>query len=211
MTNEVLRVTRDENPVVGGGARARMARDERARRLRLGDRVRRDRAALSRFSDRGAAGAARPGRAAERPRRRDRARRRQHGEDPRRRQFRRVHVVDGAAELALGNRRRDARTLGADAGAAQHRAHHVPADRGRDRRAPAPAAVHQLSPARSRRRQAAGGRLPADRAGTALRGLSRPGPAHPADDHGRLRRQHVHLRWRAAERAPVPNRGRARL
>ena len=50
--NEVLRVIRDENPK--SGRAARMARDERARRLRLGDGVRRDRAALSRFSDRGA-------------------------------------------------------------------------------------------------------------------------------------------------------------
>ena len=72
---DVIRVTRDENPV--DGRAPRMARDERARRLRLGDGVRRDHPALSRLPDRRLAGAARPGRDAERSRMRDRARRRQ--------------------------------------------------------------------------------------------------------------------------------------
>ena len=83
-----------------------MARDQRARRLRLGDDVRRDHPPLSRLSDRRAAGAARPHRDAERSRGRDRARRRQRRQDPREPAVSSVSRLHGPAELALRDRRR---------------------------------------------------------------------------------------------------------
>ncbi len=133
------------------------------------------------------------------------------GEYPRRRHFSRFRVVDGPAELALEI---DGLTLERSVlMPARHNIVHITF-----RLIGAATGVRlRLRPFISfRHLEAAVDKPLADIyrlivQGQALRSLPGPGPADPANDDGGLRRQHVHRRWRDMERAPVPDRGGARL